>query len=279
MKNLEELSKYIGRYKGEGINHENQPFIGILSLDPVLNKKGFEIKFKAVGKDGTVYHEEKSIVAPSIDEKLCLWNFNSNTPGLVPHALKSTEPRNGSQMTFVFGFNDINDKNAFREEVALDLWANGEVSYTYSWGLPGGEFKVRSGVKMSPSNLANVNHVITMVEDMNRSVSFYRDKIGLQLKFQSDNWTEFDAGGITLALHGGGKQATGSKNSGDPHSSIAGVASVSFDVPDVKAVYQELNLKGVKFTLEPTARQNEGIMLAVAEDPDGFELCFAQRLS
>jgi hypothetical protein len=212
MKNLEALHRYVGNYKGEGINHEKQPFTGLLSLTPLLGKKGFEVKFKAVGKDGTVYHEEKSFVAPSIDETLCLWNFNTNTPGLVPNKLKSVAPHNGSKMTYVFGYNDINDKNAFREEVALDLWTNGEVSYTYSWGLPGGEFQERSGVKMRPSTFANINHVITMVEDMHRSVDFYRDKIGLPLKFQSDNWTELDAGSITLALHGGGQKTPSPRN-------------------------------------------------------------------
>jgi hypothetical protein len=66
--------------------------------------------------------------------------------------------------------------------------------------------------------------------------------------------------------------------SSDPHNSIAGTASISFDVPDVKTVYRELSSKGIKFTLEPTHRQSEGIMLTVAEDPDGLEICFAQRL-
>ena len=46
-----------------------------------------------------------------------------------------------------------------------------------------------------------------MVSDMERSVQFYRDTLGLKLRFQSPDWTEFDLGTTTLALHGGGKPA------------------------------------------------------------------------
>ena len=46
-----------------------------------------------------------------------------------------------------------------------------------------------------------VNYVIVFVSDMDRSAAFYRDVIGLQLKFESPEWTEFATDGATLALH------------------------------------------------------------------------------
>ena len=46
-----------------------------------------------------------------------------------------------------------------------------------------------------------VNYAIIFVSDMDRSVAFYRDVIGLQLKFESPGWTEFATDGATLALH------------------------------------------------------------------------------
>lgn len=144
---LQSLSKITGTYEGEGINHEGQTFIGAFSLQSVLNGRGFEIHFSATGKDGTVYHEEQSTIAPNIQEKLVLWNLNTNMPGLVAHELRSSNPRNGAQNSYVFGFNQVADTNSFREEVALDIWPNHEISYTYSWGMPGGEFKERSGVR------------------------------------------------------------------------------------------------------------------------------------
>ena len=46
-----------------------------------------------------------------------------------------------------------------------------------------------------------MNYVIVFVSDMSRAVSFYRDVIGLTLRFQSPAWTEFATEGATLALH------------------------------------------------------------------------------
>ena len=46
-----------------------------------------------------------------------------------------------------------------------------------------------------------VNYVIVFVSDMKRSVSFYRDVLGLPLRFESPEWTEFATEGATLALH------------------------------------------------------------------------------
>ena len=38
------------------------------------------------------------------------------------------------------------------------------------------------------------------VTDMNRSVAFYRDAIGLPVQFGSEEFTFLDAGGVTLVL-------------------------------------------------------------------------------
>ena len=113
---------------------------------------------------------------------------------------------------------------------------------------------------------------IVMVSDMDRSVRFYRDTLGLKLRFQSPDWTEFDLGATTLALHGGGKAApvAGGKNQ------FAGTASIGFTVDNVDSVFKELKAKGARFIMEPTEREGEGIRLAVAIDPDGLSVSFAQ---
>ena len=46
-----------------------------------------------------------------------------------------------------------------------------------------------------------VNYAIVFVSDMGQSVLFYRDTIGLPLRFESPHWTEFATDGATLALH------------------------------------------------------------------------------
>jgi catechol 2,3-dioxygenase-like lactoylglutathione lyase family enzyme len=49
-----------------------------------------------------------------------------------------------------------------------------------------------------------IDYTMVIVSDMARSVEFYRDKLGIPLKFESPEWTEFATGATTLALHGGG---------------------------------------------------------------------------
>ena len=64
-----------------------------------------------------------------------------------------------------------------------------------------------------------VDYVMVMVSDMQRSVSFYRDKLGLPLKFESKDWSEFQTGETTLALHGGGSpkpSSQGPEPAGEP---------------------------------------------------------------
>ena len=39
------------------------------------------------------------------------------------------------------------------------------------------------------------------VGDMGRAVSFYRDVLGLQVASQSEDWSEIDAGGLTIGLN------------------------------------------------------------------------------
>lgn len=146
---LSQLSSIVGSYSGNGINHEGQQFKGTLTLKPLLGGRGFSIHFTATGQDGTVYHQEESTIAPSMNEKLTLWNFNTNSPALLGHELRGSNPKPESIASLVFGFNKPTDTATFREEIALDIWNNKEISYTYSWGMPGGEFKERSGVRMS----------------------------------------------------------------------------------------------------------------------------------
>jgi len=46
-----------------------------------------------------------------------------------------------------------------------------------------------------------LKYVIKFVADMDRTVNFYRDVLGLPLKFQSPGWSEFVTGETILALH------------------------------------------------------------------------------
>lgn len=122
-----------------------------------------------------------------------------------------------------------------------------------------------------------IDYTMVVVSDMQRSVEFYRDKLGIQLKFQSPDWTEFQTGATTLALHGGGVVPTAPPAS-DP-TKQAGSCSIGFNVEDVDKTFEELKVKGIRFVMPPTQREGEGIKLAVGIDPDGLPIAFAQMIA
>lgn len=121
-----------------------------------------------------------------------------------------------------------------------------------------------------------IDYTMVIVSDMARSIEFYRDKLGIQLKFESPEWTEFLTGTTTLALHGGGIPRPAAGGSADKD---AGTCSIGFNVDDVDKTYEELKTKGINFVMPPTAREGEGIKLAVCLDPDGLPISFAQLIS
>ncbi len=121
---------------------------------------------------------------------------------------------------------------------------------------------------------SKMDYVMVIVSDMNRSIEFYRDKLGLPLKFQSPDWSEFLTGATTLALHGRGKQRT----SPPDQESVAGTCSFGFNVADLDQTYADLLAKGVRFVMPPKTQEAEGIKLAVCIDPDGLAISFAQSL-
>ncbi len=182
MKNvISVLNSRKGEYEGQGINHEGQPFVGRFSLSPAVHGKGVSITFTATGLDGTIYHHEQSQLAMSAAEKLCMWNLNTNIPGVLEHTYRREEMLDGGR-SYVFGFGDPQDRKSFREEIGIDVWENGEISYRYLWGMPGGEFEPRSAVRMKPQTQQfDIWHVAIPVSDLERSVKFYCETLGFKM--------------------------------------------------------------------------------------------------
>ena len=118
---------------------------------------------------------------------------------------------------------------------------------------------------------SKVDYVMINVRDMDRSVAFYRDVLGLPLAFQSPEWSEFSTGATKLALHGGAAPAAPS--AGPPP---AGTASIGFAVDDLDAAAATLEERGARFVMPPTDREGEGIRLAVLVDPDGHPVSLSQ---
>lgn len=151
MSDSELLRSFAGRYAGHGIDHEDQPFHGELELSHEgMLDRGFSLGFRATGIDGTSYHEERSWLAPDSEGRMCLWSINTNQPACLCHVRRHGAPAAGARATLVFGSGDPQDAGQYRVEIAIDLFPDGDLGYRYTWGLPGGEFRPRSTVRMSP---------------------------------------------------------------------------------------------------------------------------------
>jgi len=119
-----------------------------------------------------------------------------------------------------------------------------------------------------------IDHVAIIVRDIEQALLFYRDTLGLTLKFTSPGWTEFVTGTTTIALHvvGGGGEQSPTPQSLPP----AGQAHIGFMVDDLEATYEALKAQDVVFSLPPKT-QNSGARLAVLHDPDGLGITIQQH--
>lgn len=117
------------------------------------------------------------------------------------------------------------------------------------------------------------NYVIFFVSDMKRSVAFYRDVMGLELKFETPHWTEFNTGETTIALHPA-ELPSGATRSSDK--APAGTCQPGFSVDDIDAYHQAVVAQGARCIREPTD-EGFGVKLALYADPDGLCVGAAQR--
>jgi predicted enzyme related to lactoylglutathione lyase len=100
-----------------------------------------------------------------------------------------------------------------------------------------------------------LGYAIHFVADMDRAVAFYRDTLGLTLKFASRGWSEFATGATTLALHPASDE------------NPAGTTHLGLHADDVAGVHRALTAAGVRFTREPTPEH--GVTLAEFVDSEG----------
>lgn len=143
---LKSLKRALGSYRGEGVNHEGEKFIGKFTLEEILGGAGLQILFEAVSAQNSSlkFHSEQSVIAPNVASGLSLFNLNTNTPFLAEHRYvdESTDGR------MIFRFGDLSNQNSFREEIHLTL-SDRTVRYEYHCGMPGGDFAYRSGATMT----------------------------------------------------------------------------------------------------------------------------------
>jgi lactoylglutathione lyase len=113
-----------------------------------------------------------------------------------------------------------------------------------------------------------VSLAIVFVSDMRKSVSFYRDVLGLPLAFESTHWTEFATGGAKLALHTA--EAAAEPSSPSP----AGHCRPGLSVPDLEQFHRRMVERKVACIQPP--KDVFGVRIAQYLDPDGLTISVSQ---
>lgn len=114
----------------------------------------------------------------------------------------------------------------------------------------------------------DVAYAVIFVSDMSRSVSFYRDVVGLPLKFESPEWTEFSTGPTTVALH----RADASPTAAD--AKAPGTCRPGFSVPDLDGFHRRMLDTAVECAQSP--RDVFGSRIAQYVDPDGLQFSVSE---
>jgi catechol 2,3-dioxygenase-like lactoylglutathione lyase family enzyme len=109
--------------------------------------------------------------------------------------------------------------------------------------------------------LSKIGTIMLAVKDTRASVTFYRDVLGLALRFATDEFAFLDGGGVTLGLRRSANIPAGENLRSE----------VVFDVDDIDAAYRALSARGVVFTRDPRVATADRYVTDF-RDPDGNAL-------
>jgi catechol 2,3-dioxygenase-like lactoylglutathione lyase family enzyme len=110
---------------------------------------------------------------------------------------------------------------------------------------------------------ARLAYAIKFVSDMDAAVAFYRDTLGLKVRFGSPFWSEFDTGDVTLALHPASAE------------NPAGGVQLGFSVERLAEIYERRAAIGLDFTQAPF--EEHGTLLSKVRDSEGAEISLSGK--
>jgi lactoylglutathione lyase len=116
--------------------------------------------------------------------------------------------------------------------------------------------------------MARIAYVVLFVTDLERSIRFYRDLIGLPFRFSAESYAEFDTEGAKLSLYPRARLPDLIGHEAPPGRPPWPQGEVAFFVDDVDAEHVRLLREGVRIIAPPTDRPWGERTLHV-EDPDG----------
>lgn len=124
-------------------------------------------------------------------------------------------------------------------------------------------------------------HTMLRVGDLQRSIDFYTDVLGMNLIRKED----FPSGRFTLAFVGYGPESTHSvieltHNWDTPSYDLGnGYGHIALEVEDAAAACDMARNKGGKVTREAGPMMHGTTVIAFIEDPDGYKIEFIQKNS
>jgi catechol 2,3-dioxygenase-like lactoylglutathione lyase family enzyme len=128
--------------------------------------------------------------------------------------------------------------------------------------------RARRGAKRGSKALSldRLGYAIVFVRDMDRGVAFYRDVLGIPVRFADGEWSEFEMKGLTLALH----RADAMPKNLDQ----APIPELCFKALDVGGTRAELVRRGVKVSeLRCVCEMGNHVGASASfRDPDGNHL-------
>jgi len=99
------------------------------------------------------------------------------------------------------------------------------------------------------------------VSNLKKSITFYKDLLGLKLLLKNDNWAEFNINGQRFAIH---------ENKNNKKLGARSGATVYFEAKPIEAVVKDLKMKGIVFHKDIEAYPYGKLILFF--DPDNNSL-------
>jgi lactoylglutathione lyase len=124
-----------------------------------------------------------------------------------------------------------------------------------------------------------VLHIMIRVGDLERSLAFYRDVLGMQVLRRQD----YPEGRFTLAFVGYGPEADQAAielthNWDTPRYELGqGFGHLALEVDDAAAACADIRAKGGKVVREAGPMKHGTTVIAFVEDPDGYRVELIQR--
>lgn len=122
-------------------------------------------------------------------------------------------------------------------------------------------------------------HTMLRVGNLNQSLAFYQDVLGMKLLRQQD----YPDGRFTLAFVGYGEEIDHTvieltHNWDTPHYDLGtGYGHIAIEVEDADAACELVKQKGGKVIREAGPMKHGSTVIAFIEDPDGYKIEFIQK--